>query len=225
MFEGDFLKSTMPARKDTSLPFFSLGLTGGIGSGKSTVAKLLQSSGAAVIDTDEIAHSLTAPGGMGIERIGRVFGPDYVSKEGSLDRAKMRELVFRDPSARKTLEGILHPLIWQESVGQAARQKGSYSIFVIPLLAEQPAWQTLVDRILVVDCPEELQISRVMERNNMSLEQVRAIMATQATRLARVAIADDVILNDGSLGDLSAEIARLDAQYRIMAEKYPTKDA
>ena len=210
----------MPAIKDSNLPFFSLGLTGGIGSGKSTVSGLLQASGATIVDTDEIAHMLTAPGGAAIDSIGRTFGHDFVSNDGSLNRAKMRELVFQEPSARKTLEGILHPMIWQEALAQATRLTGNYVVFVVPLLVEQPRWQTMVSRILVVDCPEELQIERVMVRNNMSLEQVRSIMAAQATRAARLAIADDVVANDKNLEQLSKEIAHLDAQYRLMAEKH-----
>ena len=214
----------MSTRKETGLPFFSLGLTGGIGSGKSTVAGRFGNCGAAVIDTDEIAHLLTAPGGAAIEKIARTFGQDYVNPDLSLNRAKMRELVFQDASARKVLEGILHPMIWQKSIDQATKLRGTYGIFVIPLLAEQPAWQALVNRILVVDCPEELQIRRVVERSSMSPEQVRAIIASQATRAARLAIADDVIANDGTLEHLLSEIARLDAQYRIMAENYPVKE-
>jgi dephospho-CoA kinase len=204
----------MPIGKKTYQPFFSLGITGGIGSGKSTVAKMFKTQGARVIDTDEIAHKLTAPAGKAMAAIRQEFGADFVDRNGSLDRAKMRELVFQIPSARTVLENILHPLIKQEALDQAFLPGEGYVIFVVPLLAERPIWQDMASRILVVDCPEELQIERVIARSNMSREQVMAIMATQATREERRAISDDVILNDGDIDRLSAEVIRLDAIYR-----------
>lgn len=200
-------------------PAFSLGLTGGIGSGKSTVARLFAERGATVIDTDDIARSLTAPEGQAMPAICARFGADFVSETGALDRAKMRELVFREPAARTVLEGILHPMIRQAAFEEAARSRGSYVIFVIPLLTEQAIWQDMPDRILLVDCPEALQISRVMARSKMGKEQVQAVMAAQASRAERLAMADDVILNDGGLEGLSAEVARLDAKYRELAQK------
>lgn len=200
-------------------PAFSLGLTGGIGSGKSTVARLFAERGAAVIDTDDIAHALTAPGGAVMPAIREKFGPEFVSLTGALDRARMRELVFREPAARGELEGILHPMIRQSAFEEAARSGGNYVIFVIPLLTEQAIWQDMPDRILLVDCPEALQISRVMARSKMGREQVQAVMAAQASRAERLAMADDVIVNDGRLEPLSAEVARLDAKYRALAQK------
>ena len=210
------------SRKSSSV-FFSLGLTGGIGSGKSTVTKLFAEHGAGVVDTDEIAHELTASGGLAIDQIRQVFGDAFISEDGSLNRAKMRELVFRDLDARKGLEKILHPMIRQEALDQAARLDHEYIIFVIPLLAEQPLWQKMVNRILLVDCPEELQIKRVMARNAMPPERVRSIMAAQATRAERRAIADDVILNNGNTESLVNEVGRLDAEYRKIARKIAGK--
>ncbi|MDL2285037.1 dephospho-CoA kinase [Oxalobacter sp. OttesenSCG-928-P03] len=211
----------MPVVNGSQTTAFSLGITGGIGSGKSTIAKLFAGHGAGVIDLDEIAHALTAPGGRAMAIIRETFGDEFVSENGALDRAKMRELVFQDPSARKRLENILHPMIHQEALDQAHRLKNDYVIFVIPLLVEQPIWQDMARRILLVDCPETLQVRRVMARSGMSKEQVEAIMAAQATREARRAIADDVILNDHDDGveSLLGEVARLDAEYKKMAKK------
>ncbi|MDR0933531.1 MAG: dephospho-CoA kinase [Burkholderiaceae bacterium] len=214
----------MPASEESRNPFFSIGLTGGIGSGKSTVAQLFASRGAGVVDTDEIAHGLTAPDGKAMPLVRREFGDAFISGDGSLNRARMRELVFQDPAARQRLEAILHPLIRQEAFHQAAALNNGYIIFVIPLLAEKMIWKTRVDRVLVVDCSEELQISRVMTRNGMSRAQVEAILAAQATREARKAIADDVIVNDNGLGHLSDEVARLDAAYKKLAEKWYPQD-
>lgn len=198
-------------------PAFSLGLTGGIGSGKSTVARLFAEKGAAVIDTDDIAHSLTAPGGLAMPAIRAKFGSGFISDNGALNRARMRELVFREPTARGELEGILHPMIRQVAFEKAARLPGNYVVFVIPLLTEQAFWQDMPDRILLVDCPEALQISRVMARSKMEEKEVKAVMAAQASRAERLAIADDVILNDDGLEPLAAEVVRLDAMYRILA--------
>lgn len=209
----------MPGSQNAQPAFFSLGLTGGIGSGKSTVAALFAEHGAGIVDMDDIAHRLTAPGGKAMNVIRREFGDAYVSKDGSLDRARMRELVFQEPSAREKLENILHPMIRQHAWDQAVQLKTDYVIFVIPLLTEQPAWQEMASRILVVDCPEALQIKRVMARSGMTQQQVESIMATQATRAERKAIADDVILNDNAVENLSAEVGRLDAEYKKIAQK------
>ncbi len=208
----------MPGRYVSRSPLFSLGLTGGIGSGKSTVAKLFAEHGAGIVDMDDIAHKLTAPGGRAMAVIRREFGDEFVSEDGSLDRARMRVLVFQDPSARKRLENILHPMILQEAVDEAAQLDRDYLVFVIPLLTEQSIWQGIASYVLVVDCPEELQIQRVMARSNMRREQVESIMATQATRAERKAIADDVILNDDGVEKLSAVVASLDKKYRKIAE-------
>ncbi|MCL1886928.1 MAG: dephospho-CoA kinase [Betaproteobacteria bacterium] len=214
----------MRASRKSRIPFFSLGLTGGIGSGKSTVAKLFAECGAGVIDTDEIAHKLTAPGGRAMNMIRQEFGSAFMSEDGSLNRVKMRELVFQDSSAKKKLENILHPMIRQDALDQAAQLKNAYVIFVIPLLVEQPIWQDMVSRILVVDCPEALQIKRVMVRSQMDREQVESIIAAQATRAERRAVADDMILNDKGMEHLSAEVARLDAEYKKIVEKEAMKE-
>lgn len=209
----------MPISEKSHTVSFFLALTGGIGSGKSTVARLFAEHGAGVVDMDDIAHGLTAFDGRAMPLIRQEFGGTFINEDGSLNRAKMRELVFQDPSARKKLENILHPMIRQEALDQAACLKNDYIVFVIPLLAEQPIWQDMASRILVVDCPEELQIRRVIMRNQMSREQVESIMATQATRMERRAVADDVILNENGMEHLSAEVARLDVEYRKIAEK------
>jgi len=212
--------TTMPVHETASPAFFSLGLTGGIGSGKSTVAALFAKCGAGIVDTDDIAHRLTKSGGRAMDVIRHEFGAAYVNDEGALDRAKMRELVFQDPAARKKLEAILHPMIQQDACDQAAKLKTDYIIFVIPLLTEQPVWRVMASRILVVDCSEEDQIRRVIARNGMTREQVRVIMETQATRAERLAIADDVILNESDVENLSVEVARLNAEYKKIAEKW-----
>ncbi|WP_293775534.1 dephospho-CoA kinase [uncultured Oxalicibacterium sp.] len=200
-------------------PPFSIGLTGGIGSGKSTVADLFAARGASIVDTDLIAHSLTAPGGLAIEPIRDAFGDDFVQADGALNRAKMRETVFADPAQRHKLEGILHPLIREQTVKAALEAKGSYVIFVVPLLVESGTWIERVSRVLVVDCPEERQIERVMQRSGLSKEQVRAIMQTQATRAERLIAADDIVLNDGDAGTLPALVDALHAHYLVLAQQ------
>lgn len=192
---------------------FKLGLTGGIGSGKSTVADLFADLGATLVDTDLIAHQLTAPGGLAISAISQEFGSNYITAEGAMDRAKMRETVFQNTEAKLRLEAILHPLIWQESQRQAELAQGSYLIYVVPLLVESGKWKDRVDRVLVVDCPEELQIQRVMQRNALSQAQVQAIMQHQASRAERLAAADDVILNDGPRDQIRAQVEQLHQRY------------
>ncbi len=199
---------------------FSIGLTGGIGSGKSLVADLLAARGAAIIDTDVIAHQLTAAGGAAMAAIREAFGDAVVAADGALNRAAMRERVFADPDARRRLESILHPMIGREA-GQAAEraENAPYRVFVVPLLAESGRWKDRVDRILVVDCPEALQVERVMRRNQLSAGQVEAIMAAQASRAQRLALADDVIVNDGGLAEVEAAADRLHAAYLALAAK------
>lgn len=192
---------------------FKLGLTGGIGSGKSTVADMFADLGAILVDTDLIAHQLTAPGGLAISAISQEFGSNYITAEGAMDRAKMRETVFQNTEAKLRLEAILHPLIWQESQRQAELAQGSYLIYVVPLLVESGKWKDRVDRVLVVDCPEELQIQRVMQRNALSQAQVQAIMQHQANRAERLAAADDVILNDGPRDQIRAQVEQLHQRY------------
>lgn len=201
----------------TSSPF-SVGLTGGIGSGKTTVANLFADRGATVIDTDAIAHQLTVSGGIAIDAIRAEFGSASIDASGAMDRARMRTQVFGNLGAKKRLEAILHPLIRQESERAARNAKGAYVIFVVPLLIESGRWKARVSRVLVVDCPEELQIRRVMERNGMTREQVLAIMATQASRADRLAAADDVIVNDCPLEALHAEVDRLHTLYLVQAK-------
>jgi dephospho-CoA kinase len=198
-------------------PMLAVGLTGGIGCGKTTVADLFAERGASVIDTDQIAHQLTAPGGVAIEAIRTEFGAEFVLPSGAMDRAKMRELVFAKPSAKEQLEAILHPLIRAATETAAARATGSYVIFVVPLLIESGAWRERVSRIVVIDCPEALQIERVMRRNGLSEPQVRAIMAAQVSRDVRLAAADDVIVNDGDVAALIPQIERLHAEFCVLA--------
>jgi len=197
---------------------FSIGLTGGIGSGKTTVANLFGELGAALIDTDAIAHQLSAPGGAAIAAIRSAFGADFIDAEGAMDRARMRAHVFVDVAARKRLEAILHPLIRSETAQAAINARGDYLIFVVPLLVESQQWRNRTTRILVVDCDEEVQIARVMQRNAMSRAQVEAIMAVQATRAQRLAAADDIIENNLDTAALLPQIAALHARYLALAK-------
>ncbi|PRX29053.1 dephospho-CoA kinase [Paraburkholderia sp. BL18I3N2] len=197
---------------------FAVGLTGGIGSGKSTVADLFAAHGVPLVDTDLIAHRITAPHGIAMPPIAAEFGEAFVAPDGSLDRARMRTLVFSDDSARKRLEGITHPLIRAETERAQRDARGPYVIVVVPLLVESGKWKTRVNRVLTVDCSVETQISRVMSRNNFSREQVLAIIARQATREARLAAADDVIDNDNApLDALTAEVGALHRVYLSLA--------
>ena len=202
---------------------FSVGLTGGIGSGKTTVANLFAARGATIVDTDAIARKLTLPGGVAIDAIRAEFGPVAIDVSGAMDRAAMRAQVFADPAAKARLESILHPLIRQQCEQAAAEAKGAYVIFDVPLLLESEHWRKRVARILVVDCPEELQVSRVMARSRMSEQQVRAIMAAQTSRQQRLEAADDVIVNDGITAALLPEIDRLHAFYLQLASQGQTK--
>ncbi len=200
---------------------FTIGLTGGIGSGKSTVAQQFQLRGITVVDADAIAHQLTAPGGAAIAAIRSAFGAAFIEPEGALDRARMRAHVFAQPTERQRLEAILHPLIRQETARQADAAQSPYRILMIPLLVEagnnDPAWRTRFDRILVVDCSEATQISRVMARSRLTDAAVRAIMATQAPREVRSAAADDIISNDGDVDSLPARVEALHRQYLALA--------
>ena len=191
---------------------FVVGLTGGIGSGKSTVADLFAAHGVPIVDTDLIAHRVTAPHGIAMPQIAAEFGNAFVAADGSLDRARMRALVFSDDAARKRLENITHPLIRAVTEREQREAKGPYVIVVVPLLVESGSWKNRVDRVLAVDCSVETQISRVMNRNGFSRDQVLAIIARQATREERLAVADDVIVNDNApLAELAAQV---DAQHR-----------
>lgn len=198
---------------------FTVGLTGGIGSGKTTVANMFAARGAAIIDTDQIAHELTRPGGIAIPAIAAQFGSDFIASTGALDRARMRDAVFADPAAKRRLEAILHPLIRSECERAAQQAQGPYLILVVPLLVESGNWKQRVSRVLVVDCPEQQQIMRVMDRNGLSEAQVRAIMASQATREQRLAAADDVLSNTEETAALEPQVERLHALYCHMARQ------
>lgn len=173
-------------------------LTGGIGSGKTRVADQLGELGAAIIDTDLIAHAVTAPGGPAIAPLRALFGARVIANNGALNRAVMRDLVFHDPAARKRLESLLHPMIAAEVQLQAARSQGLYQVFVVPLLVESGRWHNRVNRVCVVDCDEATQIARVGHRSGLAPDAVQRIMAAQASREQRLAAAHDVILNDAS---------------------------
>ncbi|MGU7770848.1 dephospho-CoA kinase [Burkholderia sp. MR1-5-21] len=193
---------------------FAVGLTGGIGSGKTTVADLFAARGASIVDTDLIAHRITAPGGLAMPAIEQAFGAEFVAADGSLDRAKMRTLIFSDDAARRRLEAITHPLIREETDREGRDARGAYVMYVVPLLVESGNWKARVDRVLVVDCDVETQIARVMRRNGFTHEQVEAIVARQATRDARLAAADDVIVNDATTPDtLAAQVDALHQRY------------
>jgi dephospho-CoA kinase len=184
-----------------------IGLTGGIGSGKSTVAQMLVDCGAVLVDTDAISRGLTAPGGAAMHALVNEFGPDIARPDGALDRDRMRALAFSDPSAKARLEAILHPMIGQLTREQAAAAGDRPVVFDVPLLTESRHWRQQVDHILVVDCAEDTQVRRVMERNGWSAEQVRQVIAKQASRAQRQAIADAVILNeDLTLDELRAQV-------------------
>lgn len=206
-----------PVQPAAAKPRFSVGLTGGIGSGKSTVADMFSERGAAVIDTDIIARQLTAPGGIAIETIRACFGDAFIDASGAMDRELMRARVFSDLTAKQQLEAILHPLIRTETANAGARAAGSYLIFAVPLLVESGNWKQRVGRILVVDCDEQVQLQRVMQRNALTEPQVRAIMATQATRQQRLQAADDVIVNDGARAALLPQVERLHALYEALS--------
>ena len=192
---------------------FAVGLTGGIGSGKSTVADLFAAHSVPLVDTDLIAHRITAPHGIAMPQIAAEFGASFIAADGSLDRARMRTLVFSDDGARKRLEGITHPLIRAETEREQREAQGPYVIIVVPLLVESGSWKTRVNRVLTVDCSVETQISRVMSRNGFSREQVLAIIARQATREARLVAADDIIDNDNA--PVNALKAQVEAQHRV----------
>jgi dephospho-CoA kinase len=194
-----------------------IALTGGIGSGKSSVAEIFGELGAAVVDTDAIAHALTAPGQPGAVKIGAQFGSEYLRADGSLDRDRMRELVFADPAAKKILEAILHPLIRLEVDAAVRAAQAPYVVLVVPLLVETGAYRELARRVLVVDCSEATQIARVRQRSGHSEETVRKIMASQAGRADRLAQADDVIVNDDGLEALRASSAGLHRRYLALA--------
>ncbi len=203
---------------------FCVGLTGGVGAGKSTVAQSFSRLGCEIVDTDVIAHALTAPGGLAIPAIVEAFGSDVVARDGGLDRAAMRARVFADTALRERLEAILHPHI-RAQAEQAIRRAGSaYVVLVVPLLAEHiHAYRPLIDRVLVVDCTPELQLRRTAARPGIDEAQARAILAAQASRSSRLALADDVIDNEGGLAELERQIARLHGSYLALASRASEK--
>ena len=196
---------------------YVVGLTGGIGSGKSTVAECFAGQGVTVVDTDLIAHDLTRPGTAAMATIAQTFGTGVLDAQGALDRGAMRRLVFSDEQARRRLEAILHPLIRAQSERLCLEAGGPYVLLVVPLLIESGGYRQRCQRILVVDCSEATQLARVMARNGLSEGEAKAILAAQASRAARLAAADDVINNDGAAGDLPAQIVHLHQFYRQAA--------
>ena len=194
-----------------------IGLTGGIGSGKSAAAAEFTRLGATVVDTDAIAHELTCPGGAAISEVRRLFGDTYVDETGAMDRRKMRELVFADPAAKQRLEALLHPLIREESQRRIAAATGPYVVHVVPLLIESPDYRRRVDRVLVIACPDELRLARVQARSGLAEDEVRRIFAAQATPAERRAAADDLVDNGGSLEELHVQVHALHRHYLELA--------
>lgn len=197
---------------------YCIGLTGGIGSGKSSAADCFAALGAGIIDTDAISRELTAAGGAAMPSIRDQFGAEYVGADGALDRVRMRIRVFAEALARRQLEAILHPLIGRESRRRLAAARAPYVLLVVPLLLETGAYRELIRRVLVVDCPEALQIERTIRRSRITESEVRAIMAAQLPRAERLARADDVIHNDGDTAALQARVAELHRQYLALAQ-------
>jgi len=206
--------------ENSAPPPLRVGLTGGIASGKSTVAELFAEYGVPIIDTDLIAREVVEPGQPALDEIRQAFGDDVIASDGSLDRAHMRKLIFSDEELRDRLEGILHPRIRAATIAQASTAGGSYQLIVVPLLAESPL-QAAMDRILVVDCAEETQLQRLLRRDTESVEQAQRILAAQASREARLAIADDVINNDAGLDELRAQVAELHQRYLQLSCRDP----
>jgi dephospho-CoA kinase len=196
---------------------FVVGLTGGIGSGKSAAADAFGRLGAGVVDTDAIAHELTGPGGAAMAGIRRLFGPEFVTETNALDRDRMRDLVFRDPAQKKRLEALLHPMIRAESTRRIGENPAPYVVHVVPLLIESPDYRQRVQRVLVVDCPESLQVERVRARSGLSADQVAAIIKSQVSREKRLAAADDVIDNSGPIDALQQQVKTLHEAYLARA--------
>jgi dephospho-CoA kinase len=218
----------MPLNAATALSstaVFVVGLTGGIGSGKSAAAGIFAERGAVVVDTDALAHELTGPHGGAMAAIRAAFGETAVSANGALDRDAMRDLVFSDPAARQRLEAILHPLIRGESERLiAANATAPYVVLVVPLLIESGDYRARVDRIAVVDCADATRIQRVQARSGLARTDIVRIMAVQASREQRLAAADDVIDNAGRPEDLRSRVAELDARYRELAAQKAAND-
>jgi len=195
-----------------------IGLTRGIGSGKSTVSKCFIELGVPVIDADEIAHDLVQPGKPALQRVITEFGNEMLSADGNLNRSLLRKIVFANPAQRKILEAILHPLIRIEMTRRADNIDAPYCVFCIPLLVETQQ-STMVDRVLVIDSPEKLQFQRIKQRDGLSDAEIKAILSTQAAPEDRLAVADDVIVNDGRLDDISRQVDKLHQKYLALAAK------
>jgi dephospho-CoA kinase len=196
-----------------------VGLTGGIGSGKSAVANLFAELGAEIVDTDAIAHALTAADGAAISSIRQRFGASFIAADGSLDRGRMRNHVFVRPDARQLLESILHPMIRTEADRRIAASTAPYVVVVVPLLIESGGYLDRVNRILVVDCLPDTQVARVMKRSGLTKEEAERILAAQTTRTARLAAADDVIDNEGPIERLRPQVERLHRTYLVLEAK------
>jgi dephospho-CoA kinase len=196
---------------------YVVGLTGGIGSGKTAVADAFAALGVEIIDTDALAHSLSTVGQPGFAAIRDAFGEGILRSDGAIDRDALRRLVFADAAARSRLEGALHPLIGAEVARRVEQWSGAYGVIVVPLLLEREGVRSLVDRVLVVDCPEEEQVRRVVARSALSPAEVRAIMATQLDRQQRLAAADDIVDNAGTPDAIAPQVLVLDGRYRRLA--------
>jgi dephospho-CoA kinase len=197
---------------------FRLGLTGGVGSGKSTVAAMLAKLGAAIVDADAIARSVTVAGGAAIPAIAQGFGADFIAADGAMDRDKMRALAYAEPDAKRRLEAIVHPLVGQETARQTdAAEKAGHAciVFDVPLLVESRHWRARVQQLLVVDCPPETQVQRVMARNGWAAEAVQAVIAAQAPRALRLSCADAVLFNGPA-----TSLAQLQAEVRLLAPRF-----
>jgi dephospho-CoA kinase len=209
-------RTSQDALSRSESPAFAVGLTGGIGSGKTAAADIFGLLGAAIVDSDAIAHALTARGGDAIAAIAQQFGAQYIGPDGALDRQRMRDRVFRDPPAKARLESILHPRIRELSIAQVAaavRDRVPYVVLVVPLLIESGGWRSRVHRILVIDCSPATQEARVRARSRLDAALVRAIIAQQARRADRLDAADDVLVNEGPLEQLTARVTRLHRRY------------
>jgi dephospho-CoA kinase len=195
-----------------------IGLTGGIGSGKSAAADAFAELGARVVDTDAIAHELTGVAGAAIPEIAQQFGKAFIDATGAMDRKRMRDLVFSDAEEKQRLEALLHPMIRAESQRRIENAKSPYVVHVVPLLVESPSFRERVGRVLVVDCPEALQISRVQQRSELPEGQVRRIIASQIQREKRLAAADDVIDNSGTIAALQQQVRQLHEKYLALTQ-------
>ncbi|MDR2173535.1 MAG: dephospho-CoA kinase [Burkholderiales bacterium] len=194
-----------------------IGVTGGIGCGKSTVAQAFSTLGVETLDADDLVRAVSAPGGSAYPEIVALFGNAAVQANGTLDRAFIRRQVFADPKIRARLEAIVHPRVCEETVRRIAQWRGPYGLWIVPLLLEKPGLRERADRVLLVDCPEAQQIARVVASRGLHENEIRAIMATQCTRDQRLTLADDILDNSGPLENLTAQITRLDRFYRTLA--------